>query len=117
MATNVQMRDTPANGAPQRIADQLVCTLTGRSLTTEEAYWAPPLVTMRQLVTTITRTALHAPADLGRVLLEEQPNVPYAPEAREELARRRSGEQAKLMITLLIFLALIAAPILIFTFR
>ena len=103
--------------APQVITEQLTCALTGRALTADEAYWAPPLITMSQLVQTIVQTALHTPSDLARVLMDEQPNVPYAPEARQELASRRSAEQAKLMVGLLIVLALIAAPILFVTFR
>lgn len=99
--------DMPA----QVVQEQLHCALTGKPISAEEAYWAPPLVTMRELVTTVAQTALRAPATLGQVLLAEQPNVPYAPDAREELIARRSKEQLKLLVGLLVVLAAIALPI------
>ncbi|WP_298407772.1 hypothetical protein [uncultured Chloroflexus sp.] len=83
-------------------ATELRCSLTGRPLTPEEAYWAPPLITARELVTTFVKTLFTNPMALGAILLSELPDVPYAPEARPLLARRRSVEQAKLLALLLV---------------
>ncbi len=91
----------------------LRCTLTGRELTPDEAYWAPPLITLGYLFKTLFDTALHAPANLGHVLMGQQPDVPYAPEAREQLAKRRSAEQIKMLLLLLVILVLIAIPIML----
>ena len=43
--------------------------------------------------------------------------MPYAPAAREQLAARRSAEQLKLLVGLLLVVALIAAPILLLSMR
>lgn len=91
--------------------DQVHCALTGRQISSAEAYWAPPLVTARELVTTVVHTAIHTPNQLGQVLFAEQPNVPYAPDVREQLAARRSTEQLKLLGGLMLLLVLIAIPI------
>lgn len=95
----------------------LHCALTGKPIAAEEAYWAPPLITASALVSTFTKTLFTAPGNLGAILLADQPNVPYAPEARELLARRRSTEQAKLLALLLVVAALIFAPILLIAMR
>jgi hypothetical protein len=105
------------NQSPTVVEEQLFCALTGKPISAEEAYWAPPLVTTRQLVTTILRTLTRSPGNLGYVLLAEQPNVPYAQDAREQLAARRSAEQLKLLLGLLLVVALIATPILLLTMR
>ena len=97
--------------------DQVHCALTGRPISATEAYWAPPLVTARELVTTVVRTAIHAPDQLGQVLFDEQPNVPYAPDVREQLTARRSSEQLKLLGGLILLLALIAVPIVLIAMR
>lgn len=99
--------------APTPASDQLRCALTGRSISPGEAYWAPPLVTARDLVTTVLSTAVRAPGNLSHVLFDEQPNVPYAPEAREQLAARRGSEQVKLLAGLLALIALVTIPILL----
>jgi len=109
--------EAPAADKGQIVEEQLFCALTGQPISAAEAYWAPPLVTARDLVTTIGRAALRAPGTLGHILFAEQPNVPYAPDAREQLAARRSAEQLKLLVGLLLALALIAAPILFLTLR
>jgi hypothetical protein len=96
---------------------QLVCALTGRSITPAEAYWAPPIVTARELVSTIGTTIVRAPGNLGHILFAEQPDVPYAQDVRDQLASRRSAEQLKLLIGLLILAALIAVPILMLALR
>jgi hypothetical protein len=103
--------EAPAASQHDVVEEQLFCALTGKPVSAAEAYWAPPLVTTRELVSTIVRVGLSAPGTLGNVLFQEQPNVPYAPEAREQLAARRSAEQLKLLIGLLLVVALIAAPI------
>lgn len=97
-------------GATQ-IDGEVRCALTGRPLRPEEAYWAPPLVTTGDLVATVWRTLISTPGNLGHVLMSEQPNVPYAPEARQELARRRSAEQIKLLGLLLLIAAALIIPI------
>lgn len=103
---------------PATVVDEdIVCTLTGKPLQREEAYWAPPLVTARELITSVIHALLHAPDTLGTILLAEQANVPYAQDARELLARRRSTEQMKLLAVFLVIGALIVAPILLLVMR
>jgi hypothetical protein len=97
---------------PTVVSGELRCALTGRVLTPEEAYWAPPLVTARQLISTFFTTLFRSPGALGQVLMGELPNVPYAPEAREQLGSRRTMEQLKLIALLLVAAALLVAPIL-----
>lgn len=99
------------------VEEQLYCALTGKPITREEAYWAPPLVTARELVSAIFTALFRAPATLAHILFDEQPNVPYAQEAREELASRRSAEQLKLLVGMLVIGALIAVPIFMLSFR
>lgn len=99
------------------VDEEIFCALTGKPLKRDEAYWAPPLVTARELVTTIVHALMHAPDTLGQLLLGEQPNVPYAQDARDLLARRRSAEQMKLLAMLLLVAALIVAPILFLVMR
>ncbi|NJN18927.1 MAG: hypothetical protein HC822_23050 [Oscillochloris sp.] len=93
------------------ISSGLTCALSGRPLKPEEAYWAPPLVTTRDLISTIFRTLTTTPGALGQVLMAEMPNVPYAPEMREELGARRTSEQLKLLAVLLLIAALLIVPI------
>ncbi len=95
----------------------LVCALTGRVLTKDEAYWAQPLITANQLVSTLARTALSNPGGLAAVLSADLPDVPYAPEARELLAKRRSAEQVKLLVGLLLIGALVVLPVLYLLMR
>ena len=114
MATDYATAET---GTKEIIHEQLYCALTGVPVSAEEAYWAPPLVTFRQLIAAITRGLAHSPGTLGTILFAEQPNVPYAPAAREQLAARRSAEQIKLLGALLLLVALIAAPILLLAMR
>lgn len=102
------------DGGDETVA-KLHCALTGRLLKPEEAYWAPPLITTRELVTTLFRTLLTTPGDLGRILTSQQPNVAYAPEVRTELARRRSSEQMKLLGLLLLIAGLLIVPMVLLT--
>ena len=99
------------------VDEEIFCSLTGKPIRREEAYWAPPLVTTRELITTMVHAMLHAPDTLGNILLGEQANVPYAQDARELLARRRSAEQMKLLAVLLVIGALIVTPILLLVMR
>ena len=100
-------------GGTVQIDSEIRCALTGRSLRPDEAYWAPPLVTVSTLVSTVWKTLTTTPGNLGEILMSEQPNVAYAPEARQELARRRSTEQIKLLGLLLLIAAALIIPIII----
>lgn len=93
--------------------EQLFCSLTGKPVSREEAYWAPPFVSARDLIVVIFRTLTQSPGALGQLLFAEPVNVPYAPDAREQLASRRSSEQIKLLLGLLLIVALIAVPIIL----
>ena len=113
------MEALATNSAPGQsttvVDEQLFCALTGKPISADTAYWAPPLVTARDLVTAVVSNLFRSPANLGYILFAEQPNVPYAPEARAQLAGQRSAEQLKLLVGLLLLVALIAAPILLLT--
>lgn len=107
-----QLTSQPTSGAePAVVSGELRCALTGRPLSPDEAYWAPPVVTARQLITTVAQTLFTAPGNLGQILLGDLPNVPYAPEARPRLASRRTAEQLKLLMVLLVLAALLVIPI------
>jgi len=107
-----QTSDTPAV-----VQEQLYCALTGKPISAEAAYWAPPLVTARQLVAAIIGGLLHSPGTLSHILFAEQPNVPYDPAVRVQLASRRSSEQLKLLVGLLSAIALIVLPIVLLAMR
>lgn len=117
MTTYTGAETNAAAGAETVVEEQLYCSLTGRPITRDEAYWAPPFITARQLVATLATALVSAPGTLGHLLLDEQPNVPYASDMREQLAARRSAEQLKLLVGLLLAVALVAAPLLILTMR
>ncbi|KAB8145226.1 hypothetical protein F8S13_05195 [Chloroflexia bacterium SDU3-3] len=95
----------------------LFCALTGKPVSPEEAYWAPPLITTKELLSTIFSTLFSAPGNLGQILMAEQPNVPYAPDARPLLAQRRSAEQVKLLLILLLIAAVILTPVFLLAMR
>lgn len=113
MTTQVASRQhtIPATNGP------LHCALTGKPVSAEEAYWAPPLVTTGELLSMFVKTLFRAPGNLGAILLAEQTDVPYAPDAKVELARRRSMEQAKLLGVLLLVVALIFVPFVLMAMR
>lgn len=111
--TKAPVGNSASEQATTIVNEQLFCALTGEPLRPGEAYWAPPLVTARELVSAVLNTLLHTPGNLGHVLFAEQPNVPYAPSVRERLAARRNAEQLKLLVGLLVAVALIAIPILL----
>jgi hypothetical protein len=106
-----------APAANETVQEQLYCALTGKPIDAETAYWAPPLVTARELITTIISGALHSPGTLSHILFAEQPNVPYDPAIRAELAARRSSEQLKLLVGLLSAIALMVVPIVLLAMR
>lgn len=96
---------------PAVVEEQLICALTGQPVSHAEAYWAPPLITARQLIGTVISALFTAPSTLGPLLFDEQPNVPYAPAARDQLAARRSAEQVKLLVLLLVVVSAVALPL------
>ncbi|MBP1467182.1 hypothetical protein EYB53_015820 [Candidatus Chloroploca sp. M-50] len=95
------------------IKGELHCALTGKSIGPEHAYWAPPLITTRQLITTFVQTLFTNPGALGEVLLGELPNVPYDPAVRQELGNRRTAEQLKLLVFLLMIAAVLIVPMML----
>lgn len=101
---------SPSNTPTRQTEGMVRCSLTDKEIPAEEAYWAPPLITTGQLISTIANTFVRTPSNLGHILFEEQPDVPYDPEARDELASRRTMEQLKLLLFLLFIAALIAVP-------
>ncbi len=95
-------------------AAPLRCHLTGEVISNpDDAYWAPPLVTVQDLFGTIFNTLKTNPGNLGSVLFAEQPDVPYAPEAREKLGQRRTVEQLKFIGMVLVIAAIIIVPLLL----
>lgn len=98
---------------PAVVDGELRCALTGAPVSPDEAYWAPPLITTRQLIETVLKTLFTAPGALGQVLFGELPNVPYAPAAREQLAARRTVEQLKLLGLILLLGTLMVVPIML----
>lgn len=88
-AESVQTSDTPSTAKTVR------CALTGEEISEDEAYWAPPLVTLQDLLSTIGTTLKENPGNITNVLFAPQPDVPYSPRARDQLASRRSAEQMK----------------------
>lgn len=114
MATNTVSTQTPPSQEQESlvVSGELRCALTGRVLTPDEAYWAPPLVTVRELITTFATTIFRTPGAVGNLLFGELPNVPYAPEAREQLGSRRTAEQLKLLAVIMLLAALLIVPIL-----
>jgi hypothetical protein len=83
------------------------CALTGEEISSEEAHWAPPLVTLNQLFAAVFDKNRET-GSLTTVLFAEQPDVPYSPRAREELASRRTTEQLKFLGLVLVVLLILA---------
>ncbi|HNP72249.1 MAG TPA: hypothetical protein PLO33_09475 [Kouleothrix sp.] len=113
----IDYAEQPIVSKPAVIEEQLFCSLSGKPISADTAYWAPPFVTASQLVRAIVDGMLHSPGTLSSVLFDEQPNVPYDPALREQLAARRSAEQLKLLVGLLAVIALIAVPIVLLAMR
>jgi hypothetical protein len=103
--------ETEGTPATTATGETVQCALTGEEIPAEEAYWAPPLVTFQDLTSTVFSTLKSNPGDLGRVLFAEQPDVPYSPNARDELASRRTTEQLKLLGLLLLVLIVVGGLI------
>jgi hypothetical protein len=66
-----------------------------------------PFITARQLVTVTATTAVRAPGLLGDLLLKELDKVPYCVSCRDELAQKRTGEQLKFLLSLLLIVGLL----------
>ena len=115
MTNNVEA--IPAQQLNTVVDEQLFCSLTGRPIEHDEAYWAPPLITARQLASAVFTALFRAPGTLGHVLFDEQPNVPYAKDIRDQLAARRSSEQLKLLVGLLVVVALVVLPLIWLSLR
>lgn len=109
MSDTEQVSTTNTNA--QRREGIVRCALTGQEIPADEAYWAPPLITAWQLIRTVATTLVRSPGNLGHILFEEQEDVAYAQEARDELASRRTAEQLKLLAVLLLIAALIIVPV------
>ena len=117
MIASTEVLITPTDQQPLDGEQQVQCALTGRTISAADAYWAPPLVTAGELASTVVRVLFSAPGMLGHVLFSEQPNVPYDPNVRDMLASRRSAEQLKLLIGLLVLATLIIIPIVLIAMR
>jgi hypothetical protein len=103
--------DTSHTSGDAPTAPTVRCALTGEEISADEAYWAPPLVTAKELVSTITTKAFRSPGELKQMLFEEQPDVPYSPRARDQLAARRTTEQLKLIGPILLIVVVIVVII------
>jgi hypothetical protein len=105
--------EVKGNQSPLLVSGEVRCALTGKVLQAQDAYWAPPLITARELIAAVWTNLVHTPSNLGHILFDEQTNVPYDPEARQLLASRITVEQLKLLGVLLLIAALIVVPILL----
>jgi hypothetical protein len=83
------------------------CTKCKSALCAEHVQMGQPFISARQLVTTTATTALRAPGVLSDLLFKELEQVPYCAECREELAARRTTEQLKFLIGMLLVLAVV----------
>jgi predicted nucleic acid-binding Zn ribbon protein len=83
------------------------CTVCGAALRDEDIRLGQPFITARQLVTTIMTTAVRAPGVLSDLLFKELDQVPYCAECRDELAAKRTGEQLKFLLGVLLIMALV----------
>lgn len=83
------------------------CTVCRTALCATHTHQGQPFISARQLVTATTSTALRTPAMLGDLLFKELELVPYCVECREELAAKRTTEQLKVLLGVLVVLALV----------
>lgn len=83
------------------------CTICQAALCTAHVQQGQPFITARQLVTTTASTAFRAPAMLGDILFKELDLVPYCAECREEVAGKRTTEQLKFLLTVLLVMAIV----------
>ncbi len=83
------------------------CAICRAGLCADHTITGQPLITASQLITTILRTAIHAPSMLGEILLKELDQVSYCSSCRETVAERRQAEQLKVAGGLFVALLLI----------
>lgn len=83
------------------------CTVCHVALCADHTKMGQPFITARQLVTTTATTAFRAPAMLNDLLFKELDLVPYCVDCRDELASRRTGEQLKVLLGMLLVIALV----------
>jgi hypothetical protein len=98
MATTCSACDTTAT---------TTCTVCRTALCATHTHQGQPFISARQLVTATTSTALRAPGMLSDMLFKELELVPYCTECREELAAKRTTEQLKVLLGILVILALV----------
>lgn len=83
------------------------CTKCGTALCTLHVHQGQPFISARQLVATTASTAVRTPALLGDILFKELDQVPYCAECREDLAARRTTEQLKFLLGMLLIVAVV----------
>lgn len=83
------------------------CTVCNTALCADHTKMGQPFITARQLVTTTTSTALRAPAMLSDLLFKELDLVPYCVDCRDELAAKRTAEQLKVLLGMLLIIAVV----------
>ncbi len=88
-------------------AASTTCTICTSALCAAHIHMGQPFISARQLVTTTATTALRAPSVLSDLLFRELDTVPYCAGCREELAAKRTTEQLKFLLGILLVLALV----------
>ncbi len=83
------------------------CTVCNTALCSTHVHQGQPFISAGQLVATTATTAFRAPAMLGDLLFKEMELVPYCESCREELAGKRTGEQLKFLLGILLIMALV----------
>lgn len=97
--------NTQVSPAPTTTAT--TCTVCRTALRDDDIKLGQPFITARQLVTTIVTTALRAPGVLSDLLFKELDQVPYCADCRDELAAKRTSEQLKFLVGVLLIMALV----------
>jgi hypothetical protein len=88
------------------------CATCRASLCEDHTQPGHPLITARQLVTTTATTAFRAPGLLSDILFKEMDQVAYCAACREAVAARRTTEQLKFLLgMLLIFAVAVGIPL------
>ena len=88
-------------------AASTTCTVCKSALCSAHVQQGQPFISARQLVTTTATTAFRAPGVLTDLLFKELDLVPYCVGCREELAAKRTSEQLKFLLGMLLILALV----------
>ena len=83
------------------------CTVCRAALCQEHVQMGQPFISARQLVMTTTTTALRTPGLLSDLLLRELDRVPYCDDCRAELAAKRTSEQLKVLLGILLIMAIV----------